>query len=131
MCNNDRFEDECEEGSCSSIGCDCDMSDKERVCCDGTTFDNECVATCNGKKCDDDKQCKPGICQSPSSLTGIFSLGKASGSSQWNIIIVIIQLCILAVCCMSLGLSISFCFKNPNKLIGGAGKSQSFGRNQY
>ena len=120
------------------MGCEC-TEEYDPYCCDGKTFDNECVAECNGKDCL--KDCEKGQCEdsseeagygSQSTYTGIFSLGKPSGSSQWNIMIVIIQLCILAVCCLSLGLSISFCFKNPNKLIGNSQsfKAQSFGRDQ-
>ena len=126
-------------GSCAARGCEC-TKEYVPICCDGITYDNECVSLCNGKDCL--KDCTEGQCESteygaaglkgPSSYTGIFSLGKPSGSSQWNIMIVIIQLCVLAVCCLSLGLSISFCFKNPNKLMGNSRsfKAQSFGRDQ-
>merc|ERR1711902_252305 len=98
----------------------------------GDDFNNKCLAECADY--DVDKDCVRGVCEASYSAmsggyNGIMSLGKHSGSSQWNIMIVIIQFCILAVCCLSLGLSISFCFKNPNKLMG-PGKSQSFGRDQ-
>jgi len=133
--DDDDFDDVCEMGSCESRGCEC-TKEYDPYCCDGVTYDNECVGKCNGKDCL--KDCTKGECTDaaavagPSSYTGIFSLGKPSGSSQWNIMIVIIQLCILAVCCLSLGLSISFCFKNPNKLMGNSQsfKAQSFGRDQ-
>jgi hypothetical protein len=129
-CDNKDIEQDCKVGSCVSMGCECEEEEYDPYCCDGITYDNECVAKCNDKDCVSD--CEKGMCQTydgAASYTGIFSLGKPSGTSQWNIMIVIIQLCILAVCCLSLGLSISFCFKNPNKLLQSGGK-QSFGRDQ-
>jgi len=133
----DLFDDVCVSGSCASLGCEC-TKDMDPFCCDGKTFDNECVVRCNDKNVD---ECSAGECPTAfgaaavpatDGFNGVFSLNNPTGASQWNIMIVIIQLCILAVCCLSLGLSISFCFKNPNSLISAPGvrKVESYGRDQ-
>merc|ERR1712130_523501 len=114
--------------------CDCPIeTDRNFQCCasssgdDWTDYATECDAHCNGAT-----KCESGTCASnkkSAAMVGHHSylsgglVQSTTHSSQWNIMIVIIQLCILAVCCMSLGLSISFCFKNPNQLMG-AGKKR-------
>merc|ERR1719382_469691 len=117
--------------------CGCEVAEAELHCCGKgdkawADYASICDAECDGKVATD---CLSGTCQALGK-TSAATVGHktylgggleatAGHSSQWNIMIVIIQLCILAVCCMSLGLSISFCFKNPNQLMG-AGK-KSFG----
>jgi len=116
--------------------CDCPIELDKRCCGKGdkvwTDYASLCDAKCDGR---DEVNCLIGTClehdKSSAAMVGHHSYlsggleATSAHSSQWNIMIVIIQLCILAVCCMSLGLSISFCFKNPNQLMG-AGK-KSFG----
>merc|ERR1711971_280579 len=121
--------------------CNCPVVLEEHCCGKGdkswTDYSSMCDAQCDGKE---ETNCLPGRCEANGKnaaamvghrsnyLTGGLE-ATAAHSSQWNIMIVIIQLCILAVCCMSLGLSISFCFKNPNQLMG-AGK-KSYGREDH
>jgi len=121
--------------------CNCPVVLEEHCCGKGdktwTDYSSLCDAKCDGKE---ETNCLPGRCEANGKnsaamvghrsnyLTGGLE-ATAAHSSQWNIMIVIIQLCILAVCCMSLGLSISFCFKNPNQLMG-AGK-KSYGREDH
>merc|ERR1712228_499417 len=122
--------DKCEEGTCASIGCGC-QNEFDPYCCNGQTFENSCVAECNGKKYAD--ECNPWVCEeeidddttksyfasySAYNPGGLFLLTSPSGTSQWNIMIVIIQLCIFGACCMTFGICVSFCFEN--------GKRQSF-----
>jgi len=126
--------DVCEAGSCAALGCECQMN-IEPVCCDGQSFDNECVAECNGKEKD---ECEEGGCVesygAASGYSSFLSMGSTASTSQWNILVIIIQLCVLAVCCLSLGVSISFCLRNPNKLVKNPNyekaQKQSFGRDQ-
>merc|ERR1712003_266427 len=119
--------------------CDCPIELNEHCCgsdSDGfTEYASFCDAQCDGHT---DATCEAGRCSADKKTSAAMAVGHNSyltgglvqsteHSSQWNIMIVIIQLCILAVCCMSLGLSISFCFKNPNQMMG-AGK-KLYGRN--
>merc|ERR1712228_548826 len=123
-------------GAAKMDKCDCPIELDKRCCGKGdkvwSDYASLCDAKCDGR---DEVDCLIGTCQehdkSSAAMVGHHSYlsggleATSEHSSQWNIMIVIIQLCILAVCCMSLGLSISFCFKNPNQLMG-AGK-KSFG----
>merc|ERR1712129_432668 len=114
--------------------CDCPVELNEQCCGSDSAGYTEYASLCDAK-CDGHTTCDAGRCSDAkksaatvghsSYLTGGL-VQSTEHSSQWNIMIVIIQLCILAVCCMSLGLSISFCFKNPNQMMG-AGK-KSYGR---
>jgi len=114
--------------------CDCPVELNEQCCGNDSDGFTEYASLCDAK-CDGHTTCDAGRCSDAkksaamvghnSYLTGGL-VQSTEHSSQWNIMIVIIQLCILAVCCMSLGLSISFCFKNPNQMMG-AGK-KSYGR---
>eukprot|EP01084_Bolivina_argentea_P320254 555639_1 len=97
--------------------CTCDDNDNgTSYCCTNKTYDSACLAECDGI-INVDEECSEGECVTTDTANNIdlLGLGNKNQKLYWNLnnqhnyVIVGIQLIILSLCCLSVGLAMSFC----------------------
>ena len=107
------FEDEdCEMGQCPDCVC---TDEYDPYCCWGKTYDNPCLAECAGITNPEDKCDYQGECTEGGMMLNV--LNEEGGTTR-NYGIIIIEMIIVAICCMAAGISIPWlCHKQQKVLL--------------